>query len=287
MFAPFAGGNANQRLGKIEAREGRNGQIVATGLTMAGVQSADPATRNIFGVRVADMARADALAVLHRAIDERRHTRLAFCNAHTANIAWSDAAFRNALETFLVLPDGFGVDIAARWLSGAPFAANLNGTDFTPELLTSAQKPLRVAMIGGRPGMAARAASALRALDGRHEFGPVLDGFAEESAVSAWLASLENRPADIILVAMGNPKQEFWIATRLAARHGVLAIGVGALFDFLAGDVRRAPPMLRKLRLEWVWRLALEPQRLFRRYVLGNPLFLMRLLALKLGIARR
>jgi exopolysaccharide biosynthesis WecB/TagA/CpsF family protein len=86
---------------------------------------------------------------------------------------------------------------------------------------------------------------------------------------------------------MGNPKQEFWIADRLSGRHGALAIGVGALFDFLAGEVKRAPEALRRLRLEWAWRLMLEPQRLFRRYVLGNPLFLLRVLAVKAGVARR
>jgi exopolysaccharide biosynthesis WecB/TagA/CpsF family protein len=287
MFAPFAGGNANQGLRKIGASEGRDGQIVATGLTMAGVERADAATRNILGVRIADMARADALNLLHRSIAERRHVKLAFCNAHTANIAWTDPAFRTALQGFVVLPDGVGVDIAARWLGGAPFAANLNGTDFTPELLRTAPRPLRVALIGGRPGVAERAAATLHDLDNRHAFGPILSGFADGTATSAWLNALDTHPADIILVAMGNPKQEFWIAERLTARHGSVAMGVGALFDFLAGEVTRAPEAIRKLRLEWAWRLALEPQRLFRRYVLGNPLFLLRVLAVKFGIARR
>ncbi len=254
---------------------------------MAGMEHGDAARRDILGVRVADMSRAGALSLLHRAIDEGRHVRIAFCNAHTANLAWSDAAFRTTLESFLVLPDGVGVDIAAHWLGGAPFAANLNGTDFTPELLRTAPRPLRVALIGGKPGVAGRAAATLARMDSRHAFGPVLHGYADHASVSAWLAELRQRPADVILVAMGNPKQEFWISEHLTASHGALAMGVGALFDFLAGDVRRAPQAMRRLRLEWVWRLALEPGRLFRRYVLGNPLFLLRVSMVKLGLARQ
>jgi exopolysaccharide biosynthesis WecB/TagA/CpsF family protein len=241
----------------------------------------------IHGVRIADLTRPEALAMLHRAIAAERHLKLAFCNAHTANTAWTNAEFRNSLNRFTVFPDGSGVDLASRWLRGRPFAANLNGTDFTPELIRSAPRPLRIALIGGRPGVAERAAAALSAMDPRHAISPVLHGFPEAGDILAWLDSLRAAPADIILVAMGNPKQEMWIDAHLTADHGRLAIGVGALFDFLAGEVSRAPEWVRRMRLEWVWRLMLEPKRLFRRYVLGNPLFLLRVLMVKTGIARR
>jgi exopolysaccharide biosynthesis WecB/TagA/CpsF family protein len=244
-------------------------------------------TRDILGVAVADFAADAALTTLHRAIAAHRHMKLAFCNAHTANTAWSDPAFRATLARFLVLPDGVGVDIAARQLWGRPFQANLNGTDFVPRLIASSPRPLRIALIGGRPGVAERAAAALLATDGRHAFGPVLNGFADKIAVDAWLATLASSPVDVILVAMGNPRQELWIDANLTGAHGALAIGVGALFDFLAGEVSRAPAFVRRLRLEWLHRLAMEPRRLFRRYVLGNPLFLARVLAVKFGLAQR
>ena len=84
--------------------------------------------------------------------------------------------------------------------------------------------------------------------------------------------------ANILLVAMGNPKQELFIQNHLAATGCILGIGVGALFDFLAGNVPRAMPWVQRWRLEWVYRLAQEPRRLAGRYLIGNPLFLMRIL---------
>jgi exopolysaccharide biosynthesis WecB/TagA/CpsF family protein len=255
---------------------------VAVGLAMAGMNGSSDAQRDILGVRLADMSRPQALETLLSAIRERKHLKVAFCNAHTANTAYGNPAFQQALQRFLVLPDGIGVDIAAQWLGGRRFQANLNGTDFVPELLRQADRPLRLALIGGRPGVAERAAAALTALGCGHDLVACIDGFSDPDATADWLSDLEASPADIMLVAMGNPKQELWISTHVDARHATVAIGVGALFDFLAGEVSRAPRVVRQLRLEWAWRLMLEPKRLFRRYVLGNPLFLARVMVSRL-----
>jgi exopolysaccharide biosynthesis WecB/TagA/CpsF family protein len=243
-------------------------------------------TRDILGIAITDMSRAEARHILHQAMNAGRHLKLAFCNAHTANVAATDDAYRELLRRFLILPDGHGVDIASRWLYGRPFSANLNGTDLVPNLLLSAPRPLRVAMIGGRPGIAERAALAFLARDDRHWIGPVLHGYASVEEQADWLTSLEHNPVDIVLVAMGNPRQEMWIAENLGPRHCALAIGVGALFDFAAGEVRRAPTFVRRYRLEWLYRLLQEPQRLFGRYVLGNPLFLLRVASARLGLIR-
>lgn len=244
--------------------------------------TATPA-REILGVRIRDLPQADALAAIHGAIRERRHLKVAFCNAHTANIAFGHAGFREALRHFMVLADGIGVDIAAHWLSGAPFKANLNGTDLIPELLRTADKPLTIALIGARPDVAIKAATVLAKFGPGHTVATIIDGFAEPDAKVAWRDALATNPVDIVLVAMGNPAQELWIDANLDSRHAAVAIGVGALFDFLAGEVSRAPGLVRRMRLEWVWRLMMEPRRLFLRYVLGNPLFLLRVLAGKFG----
>jgi alpha-1,3-mannosyltransferase len=92
------------------------------------------------------------------------------------------------------------------------------------------------------------------------------------------VAKIVASKADVVLVAMGNPAQETWLAENLAATGCRLGFGVGALFDFLSGDVVRAPRWVRAVRMEWVYRLFREPGRLWRRYLLGNPMFLMRVL---------
>jgi N-acetylglucosaminyldiphosphoundecaprenol N-acetyl-beta-D-mannosaminyltransferase len=76
-----------------------------------------------------------------------------------------------------------------------------------------------------------------------------------------------------VLVGLGAPKQELWIHRRRAALSPAVAVGVGAAIDFLAGHVRRAPPFVARAGLEWAWRLAAEPRRLWRRYLVRDPRF--------------
>lgn len=243
-------------------------------------------TRDIGGVAVAVLSQENALATLLAAIAGRQHLKLAFCNAHLVNLASHDSALRRELAGFLVLPDGLGVDIASRLLHGQAFPANLNGTDFNPALLDAAPGALRIGLIGGRPGVAERAALRMAQNHPRHGFEVFSHGFFAAEDEAGILARLAANPPDILLVAFGNPRQERWISEALTARHCTIAAGVGALFDFMAGEVVRAPVPIRRLRLEWLYRLWLEPGRLWRRYILGNPVFLMRMLRLRLSAAR-
>lgn len=237
-----------------------------------------PARRDIGGIGVAVLDRAEALSRLGAAFAGRNHVKLAFCNANLVNLAADDPLLRQALREFLVLADGIGVDLASRLLYGVPFPANLNGTDFIPALLAAQSRPLDVALIGGRPGVAERAAECFAQLHPRHRFTVLSHGYFAPAEEAALLDRLLEAPPDLLLVAFGNPLQERWIAEKITGRHALVAAGIGALFDFLAGEIERAPATIRQLRLEWAYRLAREPARLWRRYLLGNPLFLLRVL---------
>jgi len=243
----------------------------------------EPPRRDIAGVPVAALSRQEALALIEHAFEERSHLQLAYCNANLVNIAAREAGLRERLAGFLVLPDGIGVDIASRLLYGAAFPANLNGTDFTPAILAARRRPLRVMLLGGRPGVAERAAARLAADYPQHRFAVLSHGYFAPQDEAALLARLERERPDLLLVAFGNPRQEHWIADRIDGRHCTVAAGIGALFDFLAGEVARAPETFRTLRIEWLYRLWLEPRRLWRRYVVGNPAFLLRVLRQKLA----
>ncbi|MDX8502479.1 WecB/TagA/CpsF family glycosyltransferase [Mesorhizobium sp. VK4C] len=239
--------------------------------------------KTILGISVLAIRWDDAVTLLSRLVAERRFTKVSFLNAHNANLACSDPVFAEALDDFLVLPDGVGVDIAAKLLYGAPFPDNLNGTDFVPAFLQASTRPLTVALLGATRVNAEAASVKLSALAVQHKFVVVHDGYfspAEEPAIVERIARL--RP-DVLLVAMGVPRQELWIARHIDARHCILPIAVGALLDFLSGTVPRAPLWMRRLRLEWLFRLWIEPGRLWRRYVVGNPLFLWRVLKQKLS----
>ena len=229
----------------------------------------------ILGLPVLDWNWSEALTAVEGMLQgNRRFTHFAFLNANNANIMVQDPEYRRVLERCIVLPDGIGVDIASHFLHGERFTANLNGTDFVPALLTFVTQPLRVGLIGGSADVLARAAGNFAAHAPWHEFVPVADGYFDSKSGDAVLASLAEKPVDLLLVAMGTPRQEKWIDRHVTADHARVVIGVGALFDFVSGRVPRAPVWVRQFRAEWFYRLWLEPSRLWRRYVLGIPVFL-------------
>lgn len=171
-----------------------------------------------------------------------------------------------------VVNDGIGMDIAAALLHHERFLENLNGTDFTPYLLRHAKRPLRLFLLGGKPQVAAQAAEYARRELGQEVVG-VCDGYAGMNDAQLVDRIARNKP-DILLVALGNPLQEQWILQHYRTLKVPLVMGVGALFDFWAGAKPRAPQIMQSLRLEWLYRLCLEPRRLVRRYTLDIMQFL-------------
>lgn len=207
-----------------------------------------------------------------------------FLNAHCANVRAGDRGYAAALgRADLILPDGIGVELAAR-MSGAGLTQNLNGTDFTPALLAeAARRGLSVFLFGATPGTADKAAKKLVTTIPGLRVAGTLDGYDGAADEDAAVARINASGADILLVAMGVPRQEIWIDRHLPGLSPRVVLGVGALFDFLAGNVTRAPRLVRVARMEWIWRLAQEPRRLAKRYLLGNAAFWVALPSMRCG----
>jgi exopolysaccharide biosynthesis WecB/TagA/CpsF family protein len=236
------------------------------------------APTTILGIPVAALSWTDAVQLLDRLVEEKRFTRISFLNAHNANIACEDTKFAQCLRGFLLLPDGIGVDIAAKLLHGAAFPSNLNGTDFIPGYFRETRHTLTVGLIGARRDNAEGAVQRFAAMSPRHRFVLIDDGYFAPDNEPEILDRIAQLRPDVLLVAMGVPRQELWICRSLTAAHCTLPIAVGALFDFMSGAVPRAPGLVRRLRSEWLFRLLVEPSRLWHRYVVGNPVFLWRVL---------
>lgn len=209
-------------------------------------------------------------------LDAGRGARVLFVHPHALNLAARSRELREQVASAdLVLPDGIGIRMAARIL-GIPLPANVNGTDLIPELLLElAAKEVPIALIGGKPGVAERAADGWRKKASVRVVG-VWDGYRTEQEYADIAASIESQGPCVVLLGFGSPLQEGMAFRHFDARPGVVAITVGGLFDFAAGDQPRAPLAWRELGLEWAWRLSHEPKRLGRRYLVGNPEFLCR-----------
>ena len=176
-----------------------------------------------------------------------------------------------------VYPDGQAIVWASRWLEPqAPLPERVNAADFIIDLLKAASaRGLSVALLGSEPGVAERAGERFAAAVPGLQLVGCYDGyFSHEGGEATVFARLTSDRPDLLLVGMGVPLQEKW-AWEHRAQLPVGAIWcVGALFEYFGEARARAPVWMRKAGLEWLFRLVLEPRRLWRRYLVGNARFI-------------
>jgi N-acetylglucosaminyldiphosphoundecaprenol N-acetyl-beta-D-mannosaminyltransferase len=203
--------------------------------------------------------------------------QLCFANADCVNIAYRDGDYRRLLaNSALVLADGIGLKLAGRILNNN-IRQNVNGTDLFPPLCAAMAKEGRsIYLLGGQPGVPEGVAAWIAEHHPGLRVGGLQHGFFSAEENPAVLADIRNSGADILLVAFGVPKQEKWIRDHLPETCVGFAMGVGGLFDFYSGRIPRAPVWIRELGVEWLYRFAQEPRRMWRRYFVGNFVFLFR-----------
>ena len=215
----------------------------------------------ILGVNFDALTMAEALAAAKALLSAGKGGRIVTVNSEILLLAQRDASYLSALESAdLVLPDGIGVVLASR-IVGNALAERVAGADLVPELLKAlAAGGGSVFLYGARPGVAARAALSLRRMFPGLNIAGTEHGFVSDE--SALWAALNARRPDLLLLGLGAPRQELWMAEHRQAAP--LMIGVGGLLDVLAGDVPRAPARWRAAGLEWPYRALVRPERLVR-----------------------
>lgn len=195
-------------------------------------------------------------------------TVVSFLNAHALTLAWKNADFaRHLAEADYLFRDGIGIAIMLR-LIGVKAGINMNGSDLTPEIIRSFTGK-KIALCGTQEPWLSQAAEAVEKM-GAHVVS-TMDGFQSEEVC---VARLKSSGADLVILAMGMPKQES-VAIRLAAEaeRPMVIVNGGAIVDFLAGRFPCAPLIWRKMHMEWLFRLLNEPRRLTKRYVFGGCAF--------------
>lgn len=235
----------------------------------------------IFDIPI-DLARpSDLLHTVSRwaAVQETR--RVMYVNAHVVNQSRGAAGLRNALRRAdLVYCDGYGVRLAARALH-LEVPHRMTGADWIWGLAALCElSGQSIYLLGSEPPIAREAAARLA------RWYPELDvvgahhGFFEVGSPhnERVIEDIVEHAPQIVLVGMGTPKQELWVDRYADRLGGAVVWTVGALFDYVSGHTPRAPRWLADNGLEWIFRLAIEPNRMWRRYLIGNPVFLSRVL---------
>jgi N-acetylglucosaminyldiphosphoundecaprenol N-acetyl-beta-D-mannosaminyltransferase len=242
-----------------------------------------PRRVDVLGVEVDEVSVPELHLEIERLARGPRRALVLNANAHLLNLAYRDPALRRFLNTADVMVcDGAGVSLAARVLSGRSLP-RITYADWMPVLGRFAtERGLSMYFLGGRPGVAAGAARSLRqtapglrVLGTRHGFFDKAENNPENREVVAEINALG---PDLLIVGFGMPLQERWLMQNRHRLDVGVAMTGGAVFDYASGRLRRGPKLLTNNGFEWLARLAVEPRRLWRRYLLGNPLFVGRVL---------
>ena len=215
-----------------------------------------------------------------RALEEIEKRQDAYLVTPNPEIVWlcqKDGNLAHIIEkAALVLADGVGITLGAKLLK-RPLAARLPGIDFIASLFSQlAARGGTVFLYGAKPGVAERAGETLTARYPGLQIIGTADGYTDDAPVTA---AIQKAAPDLLLVCLGAPKQEKWMAAHQGKLHVGLMAGLGGALDVFSGDVNRAPETWRKLGLEWFYRLLQNPRRLGR--MLKLPLFLLAVLGQK------
>lgn len=235
----------------------------------------------VLGVPVACVDRSGMLDAVEELV-QRGQATVAYLNVHVANQAAGDPALLAFLQGVdLCYADGAGVLLGARLL-GERLPERMTGADWIWDLAARAEGRLRLAWIGGAEGVTEAAAEALRE---RHPGLQVWTDHGFHQDVPGLIARCNAFAPDIVLVGMGTPTQERWVQRWRPDLQAPVVWCIGATADFLSGQTSRGPEWLHQNQ-EWLARLLTEPGRLWRRYLVGNPLFLARVIRSRLRRAR-
>lgn len=213
------------------------------------------------GVHRVDMT--EAIATIERFIASRTPHQVITADASAVVMAQTDPALRELLNTAdLVTPDSAGILWAARKF-GAQLQDRVSGVDIAQRICElSAAKGYRLFFFGAAPGVAEKAADEMRTRFPGIQIVGTRNGFFTSADEAEIIREIRAANPDVLLVALGIPKQEFWIVRNKEAVSAPVSMGVGGTFDVFAGIVRRAPEWMQRLNLEWLWRLAQNPRKI-------------------------
>ncbi len=240
---------------------------------------AAPDRIDLLGISINNLTMDEAVDDLVRKAHGPAPTQVCFVNADCANIAWNNREYSSILSNCsLVLADGIGMKLAGRLLN-RNIRQNVNGTDLLPRLCKALEREqLGIYLLGGRPGVAQDVGSWMMTQFPDLKISGYQHGYYAPEDLPQVQRNIRNSRAAVLLVALGVPLQDQWISDNLQQAGAMVSMGVGGLFDFYSGRIPRAPAWVREIGMEWFYRFKQEPRRMWRRYFVGNVVFLARIL---------
>ncbi len=239
-------------------------------------------TANILGVRIHCLDTDCLMETVRLWSGEDRPRTVYYAHSKSLNAAYQDASFRRLLNSAdLTYSDGISVVWAGKFLSGRPFC-KITGADWIYDYASvAAQGAIRTYFLGSRPGIARLAADILKKTYPGLPIVGAWDGFFQEKSEADVLQDIAHTHPQVVFVGMGAPLQEKWIAAHREEIQAPVCWAVGALFDFVTGAESRVPTWMNKLALEWLWRFLIDPSGKWNCTLIGNPLFVLRVLRQK------
>jgi N-acetylglucosaminyldiphosphoundecaprenol N-acetyl-beta-D-mannosaminyltransferase len=245
----------------------------------------------VLGVKVDVLTVEQLLARMQNLIEHRQRAIVANVNVHALNLTceveWLRGFFNRAEVVFC---DGAGVALGARLLRQTSLR-RITYADWMWQVAEFAElRRFTFFFLGAAPGVAEKAATRLRQRFPSLQIVGAHHGYFDKTPASpeniSVVQAINTLRPDILLVAFGMPLQERWLNENWGRLEATVALTGGAVFDYISGELQRGPHWMTDNGLEWLFRLMVEPRRLWRRYLIGNPLFLWRVLQQRLGLLR-
>ncbi len=236
---------------------------------------------HMLGVRIDNLSMQETLVSINKMLDLKGEShQISFVNADCMNKSVTDSEYKQALDSSdLILADGIGLKMAGSILQ-SPIKENVNGTDLLPRLCELMnERGASLFLLGARPDVIEAVSERIQREYPHIRVSGAQHGYFKNEAEV--VNNISAAAPDVLLVAMGAPFQELFISKNLHSMNTKLSIGVGGLFDFYSGRIPRAPQWMRDAGLEWTFRLYQEPNRMWKRYLVGNLVFLTRVLVSK------
>lgn len=242
-----------------------------------------PPPINILGVQVHPLTVDQLHEELAQLIETDSHAEVLHVNVHGMNLSADNPWLRDYLnQAEIVFCDGAGIILGARIL-GQHIPERITYADWMWQLAEfAAARGYSFYFLGAKPGIAQTAADRMIERFPELKIAGVRDGYFNKDNGhpdnEAVLADINAARPNILIVGMGMPMQERWLLDNWSRIDANIALTGGAVFDYISGDLKRAPAWMTNNGLEWLGRLLIEPRRLWQRYIVGNPVFLARVI---------